>query len=158
MVTKALSNFNRPCSGGGRILQLLSVVISFIASGCGSGTPHGVSIQGRVTYQGQPVESGTMTFSSLGSALECSGSANIEKGCYALLATEGMKPGAYRIQIEGYRKTGRKIPDLATPLPPNQERAMIDERIPYLPPKFNEDSNLQVEIATDGQELNFDLQ
>lgn len=117
-----------------------------------------MSIHGRVAYQGQPVESGTLTFTSLGSDPGRPRSVNIENGSYSLLATEGLLPGAYRVQIDGYRKTGRKIPDLATPLEPNQERALIDERMPYLPAKFNESSNLEAEIATDGQELNFILQ
>lgn len=158
MATKAPTCFRRHWWNSGQAIQLLPVFIGFIAGGCGSGPQLGMAIHGQVTYQGKPVESGTLTFTNIGSSTVRPMSVNIVNGGYSLLATEGLLAGTYRVQIEGYRKTGRKIPDLASPLAPNQKRALIDERMPYLPARFNERSNLQAHISTDGQEVNFDLQ
>ena len=70
----------------------------------------------------------------------------IQKGRYTL--EKGPAPGTYRVQIYWHKKTGRKIgpPDQAT-----------DERKQAIPPKYNEKTELKVEIKPGRNPLDFDL-
>ena len=70
----------------------------------------------------------------------------IQEGRYTL--EKGPAPGAYRVQIYWHKKTGRKIgpPDQAT-----------DERKQAIPPKYNEKTELKVEVKPGRNTLDFDL-
>jgi hypothetical protein len=123
---------------------LVAAVAALALAGCGSGT----RIQGEVRYGGEPVDMGGIGFLLEGaeSTPENRATGIIQDGRYTL--EKGPPPGTYRVQIYWHKKTGRKIgpPDQAT-----------DERKQAIPPKYNEKTELKVEIKPGRNPLDFDL-
>src|SRR5438094_5517339 len=112
-------------------------------SGCGSNR-----IQGEVRYGGEPVDQGGIAFLREGGESDAENRATgaIQDGHYNLEKIPA--PGAYRVQIYWHKKTGRKIgrPGEAT-----------DERKQAIPPKYNEKTELKVEVKPGRNTLDFDL-
>jgi hypothetical protein len=112
-------------------------------SGCGPSR-----IQGTVRYGGEPVDQGGIAFVREGvqSDPENRATGAIQEGRYSL--EKAPAPGAYRVQIYWHKKTGRKIgpPDQAT-----------DERKQAIPPRYNEKTELKVEVKPGRNTLDFDL-
>lgn len=136
-------------------MLLLTIVGGLAVGGCDS--HDGLSVHGKVSFQGQAIEDGTVTFFPQGGEMGRPVSTSIENGAYAMTAQHGLSARTYRVEIQGYRKTGRQIPDLASPLPPNQKRALIDEKVPFLPEIYNDKSQLTADVSADGQEIDFAL-
>jgi hypothetical protein len=127
--------------------------------GCGEPAADRATVHGRVTYRGEPVQDGTILFSpidrSAGVRAESSGG-KIVAGAYALEGDKGPLVGAHRVEIQSYRKTGRKIPDMMGDVSkPN--RGMVDEVVPLLPATFNVESNLQADITPGDNTKDFEL-
>ena len=78
-------------------------------------------------------------------------------GKYTLDAAHGPLPGKNLVQIRGYKMTGRKRLDIAGKSL-SEAPKMIDELVPYIPEKFNEASELTVEIQSgENENVNFFL-
>ena len=73
---------------------LLAVVVS--ASGCSKSS--GVALEGKVSYGGQPIDVGTITFIPTGGDGIKSGGL-IEDGNYKVDAKTGPGPGSHRVEI-----------------------------------------------------------
>ena len=72
-------------------------------------------------------------------------------------AAHGPLVGKNLVQIRGYKMTGRKRLDIAGKSL-SEAPKMIDELIPYIPEKFNEASEITIEIKSDNNEnVNFSL-
>src|SRR5262245_23727809 len=68
-------------------------------TGCGGG---GSSIEGEVTYNGEPVDGGISFVSSDGSTGEgASAGEDIREGKYSIPYDRGLKPGKYKVEIYG---------------------------------------------------------
>lgn len=65
-----------------------------------------------------------------------------------------LENGAYRVQIEGYRKTGRKERNRTNPEAPS-----VDVLEQFIPESYNSRSTLTVRVAElpDGSKLDFHL-
>ena len=144
-----------PPNSTGRLAVLVGLLLT-ATLGCGQDLNR-QSVQGSVKYNATAVEDGTISFIPQGAIAGPPITAIIENGRYRIEKVAGPPVGVYRIEIEGFRKTGRQIPDLMTPLEPNQSRGMIEEKEPYIPPKHNRDSKLTVEVTTDKTDYDFDL-
>ena len=74
-----------------------------LAAGCGDdGFPARYPVTGRVTYQGQPLRMGTITFAPVDAAHGRAASGFIDQGAYALTTVEdqdGAIPGQYQVSI-----------------------------------------------------------
>jgi hypothetical protein len=130
----------------------------WIVAGCRSEATRGVMLEGYVNFNGEPIADGTISLLPLGDTPGPSVMGIIHNGKYAISQSDGPTVGSYRVEIEGFRKTGRQIPDMASPLRPGQQRGTMDEKRPYIPEKFNVSSVLTTKITTETKELNFDLQ
>ena len=78
------------------VLSCLVATILWFVAGCGggSGQPKSASVSGKVTFQGQPVTEGRLTFMSAISA----GAVEItSEGTYLL--TEGVPPSKYKVVV-----------------------------------------------------------
>lgn len=65
--------------------------------------------------------------------------------------------GQNRVEIHGYKRTGKKRVDLAGK-DLSKAPEVVEEVVPYIPPEFNEGSTLTVEIKPGVNEnVNFDL-
>lgn len=126
-----------------------TIVACLITAGLlGCDDANRVEIQGSVTYDGVAVEKGTISLSSLeadSSSDAVSDAGEIENGRYALETSLGKK----RVEIRASR-----------PLPPerqnNPEMGLLYED--FIPPSYNRESTLTVDITEDGQrDFDFDL-
>ena len=128
-----------------RCLLVAGAVLAL--AGCSSSSGRS-RVEGTVRYGGEPVDQGGIAFvrEGGGSDPENRATGAIQEGRYNLEKVPA--PGAYRVQIYWHKKTGRKIgpPDQAT-----------DERKQAIPPKYNEKTELKVEVKPGRNTLDFDL-
>jgi hypothetical protein len=124
-----------------------SVLVLSVALLAGCGSPR---VEGKVTFDGQPVDGGTITFFP-----DASGAGHpnvpgqIVDGKY-VLDSPTLESGKYRVEIYWFKKTGRQIPSGD---PPNK----VDETIQVIPKKYNVDSKTTVEIKSGTNTFNYDL-
>jgi hypothetical protein len=125
-------------------------------AGCGQQEAERAAVQGRVTVQGQPVAEGNIAFFPQGETRGRPAGAEIVNGEYALTAEEGPLVGSARVEIQAFRKTGRKIPDLMGDVS-QANRPLIEEKINTLPAKYNVNSKLVRQITMGENSLDFEL-
>lgn len=127
------------------------LVISILALGCtilaGCGSSARVTATGMVTFDGQPVQTGTIVFQPLDQAAAPQG-APVDAGRYSIQC----RPGRHRVQIRGTRlvdesRVPRSMPRFGS--------AAIRED--YLPASYNTASTLEVDCVV-GRSNVFDFQ
>ncbi len=86
-----------------RCLGLAAAACFILASaaGCGGGDPlQRQAVSGTVTFKGQPLDKGTITFLPADSQSKAQpGGATVANGQFSLPAAQGLAPGKYRVQI-----------------------------------------------------------
>jgi hypothetical protein len=100
--------------------------------GCTDPATRTYPVSGSVTLDGQPIESGSITFESADGGAGVFSEA-IRNGQYQLRSTAGMK----KVSISAYRPRGDQ--QTATP-----------DRENYIPARYNAQTTLTVEIKRDG--------
>ncbi len=134
----------------GRILPLVTLAstLSF-AVGCRDSGPPRAAVQGNVSWNGAPVDAGTISFiPDAGPAA----TAEIVAGKYALAKEEGAIFATHTVQIFGIKNLGSV--EAGPPHPPG---TMIDATEQYIPAKFNNATTLTVEIKDGDNQHDFDL-
>lgn len=124
-------------------------------AGCGGAPgetgPPRMALTGKVTLDGQPVSSGTISFlpPSEMTALRVSGGQIID-GAYSVPKEKGANAGTYRVEIRALKPSGKKMkdPDMG---------GEIDVMVESIPAKYNEKSELTAEVAPDKTTFDFDL-
>jgi hypothetical protein len=115
----------------------------FIAlSGCG---PSKSVVEGRITLDGKPLPSGTISLEptvSGGKAFD----SDINDGKYCIEIPREDASGKYVIRIMSLQPTGRKLA-AGPPAPPG---TMIEEIADAIPEQYNAKSTLQVDLASSG--------
>ena len=145
----------RKISVSATLSQLLLAIGMAWNIGCGAAPPQQAAVHGRVTYRGKPIEQGTIVFHPLAPLKARPAGADIVNGTYAI-NENGPVLGMHRVEIQAYRKTGRKIPDLMGDVSiPN--RPLVDETVPLLPASFNVESTLTADITTSDNTVDFNL-
>lgn len=81
--------------------------ICTVICGCGNNGP--VVVSGVVTCAGAPVEQGDVTFIPLDGTGGAGGGGDIIDGAYRIDGRGGVLPGKYRVMVNAFKKTGRKI-------------------------------------------------
>jgi hypothetical protein len=121
--------------------------------GCAEANPHGRNaISGNVTFQGQPLENGSIEFTPEGSQPGIGSGAVIANGVYTIAQAQGLPEGAYRVAIWA---AGAET-EVAEDAMPGEPPSVAVERIP---PKFNLDSELIVHVASGtAQQFDFKLE
>ena len=121
-----------------RLALLLCLLIVIVGCGLGSDGKH--TVRGNVTWNGQPLETGTITFFPESTAAPEAG--KIVDGDFSFRCF----PGTCRVVIRAERFSGM-IESM------NQPR--IEQ---YIPSKYNVDSTLTAEVSDDGpNSFTFDL-
>jgi len=129
---------------------VLLVGLLLVCAGCGKKP---VSIEGTVTFDGKPVESGSISFEPVDGRGPSLGGP-IQAGRYSVVGDSSVAPGKKIVRIVADRKTGRKVESG----PPNPPGTMVDEIESYIPAKFNTKSTLNCEVTASGPNRhNFDL-
>jgi hypothetical protein len=121
-----------------------------MVAGCGPGTGRS-PVRGNVNFEGQPVEQGGIVFLPEGSGEndQPRATGEIHNGHYDLDDHHGPRPGPYRVQITWQKKTGRQVPR-------GEEGRLIDEMEQVIPPRYNTESELIVEVKPGRNTFNFD--
>jgi hypothetical protein len=131
------------------------IVLIALAAGCNSG-PRLLGFHGEVSYQGKPIEKGTIEFIPTDNTRGPSVGGPITNGRYDVLAARGAREGGtYQVRITALKKTGKKIPNIIDPKGPPME---LEDN--FIPLKYNRASSLKVTVTpeTVGRPLNFQLQ
>jgi hypothetical protein len=107
-------------------------------------------LSGKVSYDGQPIDMGTISFIPASGGKQRVSGGMIENGAYSILEDEGANQGSYRVEIRWAKKTGKQFlePDTQT---------MVDKRDEGLPPRFHKDSNLTADVSAGQTTFDFDL-
>ena len=132
-----------------RALLIVIGCLAIALEGC-SNKDEQFEIRGQVTYQDQPVAEGKILFmpndESRPQAI-----AKIVDGEYVTASPGGVFVGEYKVQVFGYRGTG-KVQDLGELYGGKQE-----QQVQYLPAKFNHETELTVDISPEESEYDFEL-
>lgn len=132
--------------GAGLVLGgvLLAVV------GCSSQVGGRLPITGHVNFQGQPLERGTIELTSADRQKQTG--AVISQGEFSIPAAQGLPPGKYVARISSIEEGGTPAADL--PPGPEARDAANAERIP---PEFNTNSKLTIDLSAEKTEFTFDI-
>jgi len=130
---------------------LLLLVLGSLTWGCTNRYPKTVKIKGQVSYQGEPLKSGLVTFSPVEQGTRRVAYAYITEGGFFQLTSfrsrDGIQPGEYRIAVQAYDR--------------NKPTARYQRGTPVIPEKYltAETSGLTATVAEGGsQTLNFNLE
>lgn len=121
----------------GALLALTALI------GCNSADSGRASISGKVTFDGQPLQSGEIVFEPQGTGRL--GIAQIVDGAYQMPAQQGPTPGKYLVRITANRPTGKAVQPAADPS--GRSSGVSYEQ--YIPAKYNEKSTTTVEITAE---------
>lgn len=128
-----------------RVCGFLLSVVTFVGCGGDTGLPKSASVTGKVTFQGQPVTAGRLTFMSSASA----GSVEVTSdGTYLL--TEGVPPGQYKVVVTPPSVT--KPPMVGEPAPEIPKHDNIPEKY-----RSETSTTLFADIKAGSNTVDFDL-
>lgn len=127
-------------------MSSLRLIFSFFLCialvGCGGSKYSGnqrFPLSGQVTFDGQPVDLGSISFVPTGGNNTRATGGVIKDGKYDIPEENGPNAGSYRVEIRWLKLTGRQLPD-------EDSGEMYDERIEALPEKFHKNSDLTVQV------------
>ncbi|HEY0982453.1 MULTISPECIES: hypothetical protein [unclassified Schlesneria] len=138
---------------------LFGVVAMAGLSGCGEAGLERIGMHGMVTYNGEPIEDGEISFQPVEGTKAPPTSAIITEGRYQLPAKWALVPGTYQVAVVSYRVAlDDKLPGGALDRPPPSGGIEVKDQL--LPEKFNTKSTIERITVESGQgpvEQNFDL-
>jgi hypothetical protein len=130
----------------GRVLcrVILAITLLTVVQGCNSRQER-ASVSGKVTFDGQPLSNGQIVFEPMGAGRL--GIAQIADGAYTMPAQQGPSPGKYLVRITANRPTGEKVSAGGRAA----DAAPVDVVEQFIPPRYNDRSELNVEIGAEGE-------
>jgi hypothetical protein len=123
-----------------------------LLAGCGGSKYSGEKrypLAGEVTFEGEPIDLGSISFIPEGDNGRPSGGV-ITDGKYAVPEENGANAGTHRVQIHWMKRTGRKLKDV-------ESGEMYDERREALPDSLHKNSSLTVEVPLPDNRHDFKL-
>ncbi len=138
------SGRRRPATGAAAGLIVVACCLLLAAAGCGRG--HGASVSGRVTLDGEPLDTGTVTFHPVGDGPTAYGGIHPNGSYQAKTGTQpGMPPGEYRVTV------------LAATEPPTDGPSVPGEMITPSHYADPEQSGLRVTVERGSNRFDFPL-
>jgi hypothetical protein len=132
-------------------LSGLALLMGAALLGCGNADAGRAAVSGKVAFDGQPLPTGQIAFEPQGPGRF--GIAQIVDGAYQMPSQQGPTPGKYIVRITADRPSGK--PAAA---PPAGGRPAGESYEQYIPAKYNERSELSIEIAAGATAVHdFDL-
>ena len=135
-----------------RRLLLLVVLGLSPLTGCSAKPYEGKSripISGKVTYDGRPIDGGTISFIPADGSNRVSGGPLIQ-GAYQVPEEKGANEGEYRVEVRWPRPTGKKYKDPDTLETYNEQKESM-------PKKYNTQSELTASVTETKNQFDFDL-
>lgn len=117
-----------------------STLAMLVLIGCGPRSDR-LAVNGNVSLDGAPLDSGSIRFSSVGSEKLVSSGAMIQEGAYHVPQEKGLLAGTYHVEITSPDTKAPPIKDAASGMLAAPER---------IPASFNIDSNQSIEVTPDG--------
>lgn len=118
-----------------------------LAMGCGgSSGPPRVAVSGTITFDGQPLSQGTITFVPAGEGTAASG--EIENGQFSIPDDKGPSPGKCRVEVVSFQETGKKVPGIS-----DDASGMAAETKQIIPEQFNTKSTLEKDVSESGDNV-----
>ena len=119
------------------------VLLACGLTGCGgAGGPDRGAVTGTVSFEGKPIDQGSILFVPVAGKAGSSSGAAITDGKFSIPQEKGPVVGLNRVEVHWPRKTGRKK-EVGSPAPPG---TMIDEVEEAIPATFNTSSTLEQRI------------
>jgi len=128
------------------VLLILGFITSSLAAGCGS---RQTSVEGDVTYEGQPIGVGRILFLPEDRKAVKRGG-RFDNGHYKLVPPEGPPPGNHKVEIHWLKPTGKKYR--------NEFKEELDVLEEGLPDKYHKDSTLTTTIKPGRNVVDFRLE
>jgi hypothetical protein len=126
------------------------LVFLLAATGCSRGNARGrLPISGTVTLDGQPLESGYITFEPKGTQNTQAG-ASIVAGKFEIPQPAGAAPGHYAVAVMA--GAGKPLGNLS-PGTPEYEAAALKKDTERIPRKYNVKTTLVADVQTDGENV-----
>ena len=130
---------------------ILLAGLVLVVAGCGGTSgPERAEVKGKVTFKGEPLPLGTISFIPSGATVGPTSGAEITNGMYSIAAEFGPVIGAHRVEIRSRQKTGEQI-DATMPGEtegPSGMGGMADVVEEAIPPEFNIQSTLSWDIKS----------
>ncbi len=126
------------------------ILLLVVAAGCGGDSQGRLPISGNVTFDGEPLAIGNLSFTPQQAGGVRSG-AIIRDGQYAIKAEKGLPPGEYLVRIHSAVDAGPPT----EPLPPGPTQDRPGEE--QIPPRYNVQSKLRIEVSDSKTTFNFPL-
>lgn len=131
----------------------LFLTTSATLCGCGGEAPYTgdtrFPLTGKIVYRAEPISSGTLSLVPESGGLNPSGG-TITNGEFQIPEEKGPNKGRYRVQVYWHKPTGKKIKDSDT----GEE---IDQVEQVIPPKYNDATELTVDITGDPEKDKLEL-
>jgi len=128
---------------------VFAALIALTAGTSGCSSAGAASVEGKVSYGGEPIDVGTITFiPTSGEGVKRGGL--IEKGAYKVDAKAGPAPGSHRVEIRWAKPTGKKSK--------NEFGEEIERRQEGLPEKYHAESTLTADIKAGKNVIDFELE
>ena len=125
---------------------LLFASVTPLLSGCNSGQ---ATVEGDVTYDGQPIGIGRIVFLPENPKLIKRGT-RFENGHYKLAPPEGPPPGNHRVEIHWLKPTGKTVR--------NEFGEQLPDLAEGLPDKYHKDSTLTATLKPGRNTVDFRLE
>jgi hypothetical protein len=119
--------------------------------GCSRSGPPRAAVAGKVLVDGQPLVEGSISFFPTEGTAGPSAGGVIHDGQYQIPRAQGVVVGRNRVEIRGFRQTGKTVRDIWKP------GESIHERVSALGPEYNDRSTLIRDIQANDNQLDFDL-
>ena len=133
-----------PCEVRSKSALFVSLFGCLITIGCAETNRQEIS--GTVTFGGVPLESGTINFVPLQGTQSPTAGAAIDNGAFEIPAEGGTMTGKFKVVITASRSTGQTMPDPRGGEP-------IDVKVQFIPARYNQASELEVEVKDSGENL-----
>lgn len=135
-----------------RTLTMILCSVAVLAAGCDNSRAGRAGVSGTVTFDGEPVSEGAISFVPVEGTQGPLTGGNIQDGRYQIAQPDGPFPGKYRVDVNALRKTGKKVPNLVGEL-------REDGKEEFLPKgKYSgSTSTLKAEIGQGANRLDFEL-
>jgi hypothetical protein len=138
---------------GGKLAAIVLAALCLFASGCGGNRGYSgerrFSLSGKVTVDGEPMESGVISFLPQDKGGRVSGGP-IKGGTYEVPEAMGATAGIYRVEVRWNKPTGRRVKDA-------YGEEIMDEYKEGLPARYHSDSELTAEVSAKQTKFDFDL-
>lgn len=123
---------------------ILLIITLILSTGCSRSDC--LSIQGHVTLDGKPLTEGYINFRPQSGSLSPTAGGIIVEGRFFIERARGPMPGRFRVEITAARPSGRSEYD-------DDGNKLFDCVEQYLPAKYNSQSELEIEVTTDGENI-----